>query len=383
MPAQKQILVIAGEESGDGHAARVVENLRTRLGAGWTFWGAGGEQLRLQGVELLADVRQLAAIGPVAALANLRAYWQLFGKIVERIRRQRPAVVLLVDFPEFNLRLARRARKLGIPVVYFISPQLWAWRRRRVRIVREAVDRMVVIFPFEQEFYRRHGVDAVFVGHPFAGRGGRAAVSRESLGVSGEKRAICLLPGSRRAEVERIFPTMLDALRLLAASFELEAVVVRAASIDPAWLQTWVDRYPDLTIHVGEGDAEQYLAASDFAMVKSGTATLLATLALVPFVAVYRVSPWSWALGKLLIRTPYYCISNLIAGREIVPELMQGDATAEKIAEVARRFLGDSSRAEHMRADLREVVASLGDGCAYERTAQIVYDTMIQRGGML
>jgi lipid-A-disaccharide synthase len=345
-----------------------------------TFFGTGGDEMRNAGVELLCHIRELHGIGVRDAFRNLSAYLRTFREIIQACRIRRPAAAVLLDFPEFNLRLAKRLKRLGIKVIYYISPQLWAWRGGRIKIVRRYVDHMLVILPFEEEFYRARGVNVEFVGHPlledFTVRRDRESFLGE-LGLDPAVATVALLPGSRRGEVEYILPTFLAAGRLILRRMPAQFVVSVAPAIDPRQVSEICTRV------LGEdGDRRRFclapvpartiLANTDFGFIKCGTSTLEAALVGTPFLISYRVAPVNWLINKTMIRSPFKGLVNLIAKKEIVPEYLQADATPERLAGVAIDFLQKPEMAAAMRGRLATVRDMLGTHRASDYAARLL-----------
>jgi lipid-A-disaccharide synthase len=358
-----QILLSAGEASGDTYGAQLVEALR-RLSPNAKFFGMGGEQMRGAGCELLVQAHEVAVVGLVEVLTHLPHIRRQFHRLVAEAERRRPDVAVLIDFPDFNLRLARELHRLGIPVFYFVSPQIWAWRTGRVKQIKKYVRKMIVIFPFEQDFYRRHGVDVTYVGHPLAHLP-PPEISREDFAaqnhLDSSRPWIALLPGSRKKEVLLNLPEMLGAARLLASHPEgFEFVLPVASTLDESWLRR------QLAL-AGEDvrlthDARAALKHSRAAVVASGTATVEAALAGAPFTVVYRLAPLTWLLGRRLVSLDTFAMPNLIAGRRIVPELIQKDFTAANIVREIQSIIPDGPPRRQMLADLAAVREKLHDG---------------------
>jgi len=375
------VMVVAGEASADRYAARLIERLREAPGGErLRFFGTGGERMLAAGVEIACHIRELASIGPREALSHLGLYLSTYRRLIDLAGRRKPVVAVLLDFPDFNLRLARRLKQLHVPVVYYISPQVWAWRSGRVRSIRRTVDRMLVILPFEEEFYRIRGVEAQFVGHPlleeFTCRPDRPQFLRKH-GLSTERATIAVLPGSRWREVEYILPVLLESGKALMRDMKVQFAVSSAPSVDGRRVREIVDQaLPEQEqrerLRVIDGDSRDILANADFGWVKSGTSTLEAALVGVPFLMVYRVSPASAAIGKLLIRSRFKGLVNLIAQHEVVPELVQSDANAETIVRVTREYLGTPGRCDEMRRQLDDVRLRLGQRVASESVAEVV-----------
>jgi lipid-A-disaccharide synthase len=376
--AMRSVLIVVGETSADRYAAELVKKLRVLCGDGsLCFFGTGGDEMQAAGVELLCHIRDLASIGPREAIRHLRKYYSTFRLLTDACRERRPAVVVLLDFPEFNLRLAKRLKRLDLKVIYYISPQLWAWRRGRIRIVKRHVDRMLVILPFEEDYYRARGVNVEFVGHPLL-EGFEAVSDRENFcrtfGLDPELKTIALLPGSRRREVEYILPTLLEASRLVLQRLPAQFLISVAPAIDPEQ----VARITSSVVMTGReraqfrmvrADARKILANSDFGLIKSGTSTLEAALVGTPFLITYKISSLSWILGNILIRSPYKGLVNLIAGDQIVPEYLQKDATPEVLSRATLEHLENPERSVAMKARLAGVRDLLGSRCASESVA--------------
>ena len=354
-----QILVSAGEASGDYYGAQLIQSLQ-QLAPETKFFGMGGEKMRVVRCELLVNASEVAVVGLFEVLTHLPAIRRRFKSIVAEARKRQPQAAVLIDFPDFNLRLARQLHQLGIPVFYFISPQVWAWRSGRVNQIRKYVRKMIVIFPFERDFYRRHGVDVTYVGHPLA-YASEPAISREDFagryGLDPGKRWIALLPGSRQKEVQMNLPPMLETASQLGEEYEY--VVPVASTLRGDWLreQFRLARVPiKLTVN-----SRLTLKHSHAAVVASGTATVEAALAEVPFVVVYRLANLTWLLGRRLVNLDTFAMANLIAGRRIVTELIQSDFTAVNVVRELQAILADGPRRQQMSADLKEVRQRLRD----------------------
>ncbi len=377
----KRILIVAGEASADRYGARLVQRMRARhQGGDLSFYGAGGDRMMQAGVELVAHVRDLAHIGPREALAHFPRYLDAFRKLVRTSRECHPELAILLDFPDFNLRLAKKLKRAGVKVIYYISPQLWAWRTGRIRAVRRYVDKMLVILPFEEEFYRRHGVEVEFVGHPlledFAPRYDREAFL-SGLGLDPRKETVALRPGSRRKEVDYILPTLLRSAQLIEEELPTQFLVSAAPTVGVDHIRRITSSVlsgdsSDAYFRVVAADARDILANSDFALVKSGTSTLEAALTGTPFLITYKISPVSWCIGNLTIRSPLKGLVNLIAKEEIVPELLQSDASPEALARVALKYLREPESAAYMRSRLSIIREKLSARCASESAAEAV-----------
>jgi len=382
-----RVLISAGEASGEFYGAELMKALRRQAaedlhGENIEFFGVGGEQMRNAGCELLADAREIAEVGIVEVIRHIPIIYRRFRQVVREARQRRPDAAVLIDFPDFNLRLARELHRLRVPVVYYVSPQLWAWKQRRVERVRRYVRQMVVIFPFEEKFYRECGVAATFVGHPLADRP-QPAISREEFAGAYQldpgRQWIALLPGSRRAEVSRIFPVLLAAAQLLGPDYVYTVPV--ASTLNPAWMASFLRRYPHLPITLTH-DARATLRHATAAAVASGTATLEAALIGTPFVMVYRVAPLTWAAGRRLIKVDRFAMVNLIAERDVVHELVQSEFTPESLRDELRRIIPAGAVREAMVEGFCEVRRRLqpvhADRSASDRAARAVLSVMRQ-----
>jgi lipid-A-disaccharide synthase len=363
-----RLLISCGEPSGEFYGAELVAALRQRIPDLEAF-GLGGDRLAALDVRLLAHLKDLAVVGLVEVLSHLRRLKGLFDSVVAEAERLRPDAAVLIDYPDFNLRLARKLKKLGIPVVYYVSPQLWAWRRGRIRDVKRDVTKMLVIFPFEERIYREAGVPVAFVGHPLVDHvkppADRPAVAR-SLGLDPQRPVIALLPGSRNKEVAFNLPPMLGAVNLLRAKRpDLQFILAAAPHLRANAFSNAITH----GVGVLEGVARDVLSASRAAIVASGTATVETALTRTPMVVVYRISALTYALGRRLVRLDNYAMVNLIAGRSVVRELIQRDFTPERVAEETIRLLDEGPQRAEMLRNLDEVREKLGKGGATLRAA--------------
>ena len=391
-----RILISAGEASGEFYGAELIHALRRQLhpndrksGARWgprmpessddtaiDFFGVGGDRMREAGCELLVDAREIAEVGIVEVVKHIPNIYRRFREVVREAEKRRPDAAVLIDFPDFNLRLARELHRRGVPVIYYVSPQLWAWKQRRIERVRQYVDRMLVIFPFEEKFYRERGIAAEFVGHPLADLP-QPAVTREQFAaeykLDPRQPWIALLPGSRQGEVARILPVLLEAAKLLGPDYVYTVPV--ASTLDADWVASFLRDYsgPPVTL---TRDARATLLHARAAAVSSGTSTLEAALIGTPFAMVYGVAPLTWKLGRRLVKVDRFAIVNLIAGRDVVPELVQDDFTPQRVAEALRQILPDGEARTAMLEGFRDVRRRLEppekDGGASDRAARTV-----------
>lgn len=376
-------MIVAGEESGDAHAASLVRALRERApSTRFEFFGATGKGLRREGVEAVVRDEDLSILGLLEIARALPRFVSAYRSLKRAALARRPDAVVLVDWPDFNLALARALHKRGLKIIYYISPQLWAWRSHRVRQMRRDVDLLLTILPFEKDWYAERGYAKVeYVGHPLA-RKVRPRIDRAEFctrhGLDDARPIVALLPGSRPKEFERHIPLMLDASALLAAERRnVQFVLVLASRRSPAEADAFIDAArrdglpSSVTVKTVHGETREALAAADVAAVCSGTATLEAALTETPLVVVYRESFLNWhALGSL-IDVEHYGLVNLVAGEKIAPELIQNEFTPRRLADELARLL-DPSTNESVRRRLKEATARLGDGGASVRAAEAV-----------
>jgi lipid-A-disaccharide synthase len=356
------LLLSAGEASGDTYGAQLMEALR-RLAPGATFFGMGGEKMQAAGCDLKVHANDVAVVGLVEVMTHLAAIRRRFKALVGEAERRRPDAAVLIDFPDFNLRLARELHRLGIPVFYFVSPQIWAWRTGRVKQIRNYVRKMIVIFPFERKFYAQHGVEAVYVGHPLA-YASAPEVSRAEFAAQQRldpaKQWIALLPGSRRKEFRLNLPAMLGAAELLQRQGSgFQFVLPVASTLDQNWVRQQLAASPvpvSLT-----ADARATMMHARASVVASGTATVEAALSGTPFVVVYRLAPLTWFLGRRLVRLDTFAMANLIAGKRIVPELIQQDFTPEAVVRELSAIIPEGPTRQQMQAELALVRERLHD----------------------
>ncbi|HEX7419956.1 MAG TPA: lipid-A-disaccharide synthase [Thermoanaerobaculia bacterium] len=364
-----KLAVVAGEASGDLHAAEVIAELK-KLDPRLETFGIGGDLLQNQGMTILHHAREMGIVGLFNVIRHLGMFRRIFRELLARIERERPDLVLLVDYPDFNLRVAKRCKAMGLRVVYYISPQIWAWRRGRVKQIAKSVDHMIVIFPFEEEFYRQYGVPVTYVGHPLIEelqsplprQRERVALSdaERSEGESKGRVRVALLPGSRRMEVTALLPPMLAAVKIL----DVDAFIVQAPTIDRSLLESLAPG-----VKIVPHDRGEAIAGADVALSSSGTATLECAVLGTPVVVMYRLSPMTYRLAKWLVRLPYFSLVNIVAGKQVVPELLQNDVTGPNIAAAVRKLLADRDR---VREDLRAVRAKLGEPGASRRAAEAI-----------
>ena len=358
------------------HGAKLAESLITR-NPQVDLFGIGGDRMRAAGVHIAVDAHRLAVVGITEVIAKLPRIIDGMRTAKRLIAERKPDLLILIDFPDFNLRLAAFARKRGVPVLYYISPQIWAWRQGRVRRIRQIVDHMAVILPFEEPFYRRHGVPVTFVGHPLMDHY-HGLVPRPSSPGGAEALSIGLMPGSRDSEVRKLLPLMLAAARLIGQRKRVRFLLSQAPSVTPGLVQCMVDD-ADVALTLIKGDTGRLLQEAALVIVASGTSTLEAALHETPMIIAYKVSPLTYRLGKALIRVPHIGLVNLIAGKRVAPELIQQEATPEAIAGQALALLNDEARLGEMRIALAEVARRLGAAGASAKVAKIAFGLLAKR----
>jgi lipid-A-disaccharide synthase len=368
-------MISCGEPSGDLYAGALAVEIRRRQPDAAIF-GLGGQRLMAGGGELIADYRGLSVTGLVEAIRVLPKSLSVFNRLVEAARTERPQALVVIDFPDFNFRLAAAVKKLGVPIIYYISPQLWAWRKSRMQVMKRIADRVLVIFPFEEQIYRDAGVPVQFVGHPLVDLA-RAQEPKDSflreIGLDPGRPIVALLPGSRPNEVERLLPVMRDAVAKISAAMPAaQFVTARAPSLDDRLFANtkWNGIRPVEVL----ARTDDVLAISDVAITASGTATVQAALHGRPMVVVYRLSPLTYRLGRRFLLVKNVAMVNLIAGRRLVPELIQENCTADNIAAETLSLLTNPERAEDTRRGLADVRAKLGGPGASGRAAEAVLE---------
>jgi lipid-A-disaccharide synthase len=376
---QLKLMVVAGEASGDKHAAHLVEALRKlRPDTQFEIFGSGGEEMRVAGVETLVDARELAIMGALEVAAALPKFLKVFRTLREAANVRKPDAVILVDFPEFNLRLAKKLKRDGHRVLYYISPQVWAWRSYRVKQIKRDVDRMLVILPFEKAFYEQQGVQVDYVGHPLLDSV-KVTSSRSEFCQKNQldetKKMIALLPGSRRKEVSYILPPMLEAVReCYKINPDWQFVIPLAKTIDSEVVTAMTK---DATnVKLIEGDTYNAVNAADLAVVASGTATLETAIIGTPLIICYRASTLNWKLFTPFIKVPFVGMPNLIAGRIVAPELLQDQLKGNKLFREIQAFLNDPYRLQKARMEMKEVREKLGAAEASQRAAKVIIESV-------
>ncbi len=376
-----RLLISAGEASGEMYGAQLIEALRRRV-PDLECFGVGGERMQAAGCDLVVESKELAVVGITEILPRLPKIYSEFRKLVRAMDERKPQAAVLIDSPAFHFKVARELHRRGIPVIYYVAPQLWAWRSGRVRLARRYFKKVLVIFPFEEKWYRERGVDAEYVGHPLADVARPSESAEEFVeeqGYEPDKPIIALLPGSRHKEIRMNLPAMLRMAELLGCDYQF--VLPIAPGIDPWWLDLLVQKLnPSYNFILLTTTDTRALAHARAAVVASGTATVEAAMMGTPMVVVYRVSPLTWALGRPLVHVKHFAMVNLIAGELVVPELIQADFTPENVAAKLREILPDGPIREKMERDLAQVRARLRSSddprSAAERAADAVLRTL-------
>ncbi len=373
----KKIMIAAGEASGDVLGADLARSLK-RLCPSLQIKGIGGALMESVGVEILFDISELAAVGISEVVRNLRRIRAVFYGFCDMMEKENPDVLILIDYPGFNMRLARQAKKRNIKVIYYVSPQIWAWGKDRVYSIANSVDRMLVIFPFEKNFYQKFGICADYVGHPVVDRIGSLSknqIPERKITFPVKNPVICLLPGSRRQEIARHLPVMLESARLIKKSIPgSEFVIGRAGTISRKMIQDIKSKIP-VEARIEENAECEAVAMSDFVLTSSGTATVETAYFKKPMIVMYRVSALTWIFAKLFVKVKDIAMVNVMAGRRIVPEFLQSGARPSLIARGAVSILSDGKVYREMVSELGEVRKQLGAAGAGERAARLVLET--------
>lgn len=371
------VMIVAGEASGDLHGAMLVREMR-QINPAVDFHGVGGAKMQEAGVRLLADAADIGVVGVTEVFSKIGTFIKIISGIKKSMDRLKPALVILIDFPDFNLNIvAKAAKKRGIRVFYYISPQVWAWREGRVKQIKKLVDKMAVILPFEVDFYASHGYTVQYVGHPLVDKVKTSftqAAARLEFGLSETRTTIGLLPGSRTAEVSRLLPEMMKAAQKISAQIPQVQYILPLADTLNKDRVAGIINPSGMDVKIVSGRTYDVLAACDLAIVTSGTATLEAGLLGVPMVIIYKMSVLSALIGKLIINPKYIGLVNIIAGGSVAPELIQLKATGERIAAEALSILSNPDRRLEMISKLKNIRQKLGDPGAARKAAQIACD---------
>lgn len=373
--SKKKFLIIAGENSGDIHGANLVRAIKA-IEPECEFFGMGGRQLERAGTRLMANiVEKLAIIGFVEVLKNIKKLKALLNQVHTSLKEESPDAVILIDYPGFNIRVARMAKDLGIPVIYYISPQVWAWRKKRIFEIAKIVDKMLVIFSFEEDLYKNVGVDVEYVGHPLLDvmiltMDKKTVCDR--FNIDPEKRIIGLLPGSRKKEIVALLPSMLEAAELIHDRMpDTQFVIPRATTVSRSLVDRLVAQ-ADVDVTVVDAFRYNIRNAFDFAIVASGTATLETAFLLCPMVIIYKVSFFTWLIAKSVVNVPYIGLVNVVGGDMVVPELLQNEATAQNISRKTIEILSDPKQIERIKYDLKKIKDKAGGAGASKRAASAI-----------
>ncbi len=374
----KTIMIVAGEASGDMHGAGLVREM-LKADPALNFYGIGGKKMQAAGVQILADASAMAVVGFTEVFSKLRVILKIMRRMKKSLDERHPDLVILIDYPDFNLPLAKAARKRGIRVLYYISPQVWAWRRGRIEQIKKTVTQMAVILPFEVETYRQKGFTVNYVGHPLLDMvktNYALKESRKKSGLDESKTTIAILPGSRLSEIKKLMPELLKAAAILKNKIpEMQFVIPLADTLEEKDLTDMMTG-SRLDVKVISGHTYDVVACADLALVASGTATLETALLKIPMIIVYKISLLSYFIGRLFVHVKHIGLVNIIAGKTVVPELIQNDACGARIAEEALAILNNRARQRAMISELETIRARLGEPGAAIKTAKLALDML-------
>lgn len=369
----REILIVSGESSGESYGAELVKEIK-KIGKEIEFFGIGGEEMKKEGVEILFNVQELSIIGIVEVIPHLFKLYKMKKKIVLEAMRRKPLCAILIDSPDFNLRLAKELRKNNIPVIYFISPTVWAWREGRIKKIKKYVSLLLIIFPFEKEIYERAKVPYIFVGHPLKDKikiNLERKDLKRSLGLNSGLPVISILPGSRKSEVKNHLPVLIDSLKELRKSLEFKAFLIKASGIPDSLIN---DIVKDTEIEIIEKDRYKFMACSDIALASCGTSNIELLLLGVPFIAFYRLSSFSYLIARTLAKVKYASIVNILAGREIIPELLQSKFNPKNIVEKTVYLLNSEEEKKKIKEEFKKIKDNLGNEGAFYRSAKVIME---------
>jgi lipid-A-disaccharide synthase len=376
----KKIMIMSGEASGDLHGANLAREIQ-KQDPSIALYGVGSARMKEAGVQILADASEISVVGLTEVLTHISAIRRVYVTLKQFLRHERPDLLVLIDFPDFNMLLGKAAKKIGIPVLYYISPQVWAWRKGRIKKIASLVKAIIVVFPFEVQLYDKEKIDVRFVGHPLMDvvkSDLTEKQARNDLCIDVNRRTVALLPGSRKSEIIHLLPDMLSAARILSSRFpDLQFILPIAPTLDREFVLAFTSQ-AGVLLRIVEGRVYDVLKASDTALVASGTATLETGIMGVPMVIMYRVSPLTYFIGKHFIDVDHVGLVNIVAGKRIVPELIQDEVTPGKIADAVTSMLTDQAYYKRIRADLAEVKTRLGEPGASRRAALVVRELLAQ-----
>jgi lipid-A-disaccharide synthase len=377
-----RVMIIAGEASGDLHAAKLVKAVKAQQ-HDIHFYGIGGPDMKAAGVDILVDSSELAVVGIVEIWKHRKVIFGALHKMQDELHRESPDLLILVDYPEFNLRLAKTAKQAGIKVLYYISPQVWAWRQYRVKKIRARVDMMAVVFPFEEAFYLQHHVPVTFVGHPLVDEVKASAdksILQKEFGLITAKPVIGLFPGSRRSEINRLLPVILESARKLKQQHpDMQFLLPLAPTLETADIQDKLSEFADLNINVIKDRAYDVMQACDVIITVSGTVTLEIALIGTPMVIINKVAFLTYAIVHRMLKISHIGLCNIVAEKRVAPELIQYDATPEKIVPTVNRLLEDKEYYEQVRQGLLKTEALLGARGGIDNIASLVIKMLVVR----
>ncbi|WP_337864912.1 lipid-A-disaccharide synthase [Ignavibacterium sp.] len=376
----KSVLIIAGEASGDLHGAALIRELM-KLDSELNFYGIGGNKMKSSGMELIYHSDRMSFLGFVEVVKHLPFISKVQKELLDEVNLRRTEFAILIDYPGFNISIAKKLKKLGVEIYYYISPQVWAWGKDRVKKIKKLVRKMFVVFPFEEKFYKDKGVDAEFVGHPLIRELSEYSFLTKNdlinkFGLESDKEILLLLPGSRKHEVTDIFPEMFRAAKKISAKFNFQIVVACASSVDESLLKEVV-KENDYTIITGY--TYDLMKHSKFGIIKSGTSTLEAGLLNLPMIIVYKASALTYFIGRTLVKLDNIGIVNILLGKTLLPELIQNYVNAEKIFSEAEKILTDDEKYNSIKSELNKLYEILGKKSAAENTAQIIFKLMNEK----
>ncbi|MBL1319735.1 MAG: lipid-A-disaccharide synthase [Methylophaga sp.] len=382
MPTNKLIYVIAGEASGDAHAARMLTELKL-LAPNYIVKGIGGDKMRAAGAETFVDFSELAVMRLIEVIKRYRSLKKIFNQTVDLLKEERPDLLILVDYPGFNLKLAKEAKALGIKVLYYISPKIWAWRAGRIKTIKQNVDHMAVLFPFEVPIYQDAGVPVSCVGHPLVDAVKKELTTEQAktkLGINNDQQVLGLFPGSRRSEVEVLLPIMIESAERISQEINnLNVVVPLATGLDKSVLEPIIAN-SSLTIKLVDDDFYQLTAACDAIVAASGTVTLEIALLGVPHFISYRVSPLSYAILSRFVKIPYVGLCNIVTGENVVLELLQNEVTAERFEKELIPLFTDSANKDHAEKIRQQILSALGPSGGANNMAELVVSLLDENG---
>ncbi len=369
----KEILIVTGESSGESYGAELIREIRKDFPQ-LKFFGVGGEEMEKEGVELLFNIQQLSIIGILEVIPHIFRLLRIKKEIVAEAEKRKPICSILIDSPDFNLRLAKGLRRIGIPVTYFISPTIWAWRKGRVKKIKKYVSLLLIIFPFEKEIYEKEGVPCIFVGHPLRNRvrnDWNKDELKEILGLNDKKPVISVLPGSRKSEIKNHLPVLMDSLDELKNKLDFKAFLIKAPGVPEQLIKNYIE---DSDIEMVDKDRFKIMACSDIALASCGTSNLELLLLGIPFIAFYRLSHLSYLIVKALAKVRHASIVNILAGKEIIPELLQSEFNKNNIVEKTLFLLNSENEREKIREEFKRIKDTLGDEGAISKSAKAIVE---------